>query len=72
MAVHRVRESGLPVRVKRLVRDLVGILMVMVMEDFFVFNKNRFFEGFKIKEVVLDTLCSCSLSSTLNTSTVDK
>ena len=43
MGVHRVRESGLPVRVKRVVRDLVGILMVMVMEDFFVFNKNRVF-----------------------------
>ena len=43
MAVHRVRESGLPVRAKRVVRDLVGILMVMVMEDFFVFNKNRVF-----------------------------
>ena len=43
MAVQRVRASGLPVRVKRLVRDLVGILMVMVMEDFFVFNKNRVF-----------------------------
>ena len=45
MAVHRVRASGLPVRLKRLVRDLVGILMVMVMvmEDFFVFNKNRVF-----------------------------
>ncbi len=41
MAVLRVRESGLRVRVKSLVRDLVGIFVVI--DDIFIYFENGVF-----------------------------